>query len=417
MKNFQCNVEVTLHLSYVMSIKHVIWKKTLFCLIYIQSQVNLFNIHSLLSNTTPHSSKMYSPSTRPLRNNRFDFPHCGPSTVGRKRLRPSTPIKQERDSTALPDSIPNSVPYLPTYSTEYDEDTDSESVHSIPHSPENLGQQSNSFSRVLAEIKGKHVLNNYTTTARASSQGYHESLFDSHGFHTTLSSIDPQQPTRELTSSMIPCSSYSVPNTPYPPQGSCNSLRITGAYTTFCIGEALQYIGSKLDANFMEILSKVDPVLFSIKKSEETVPLAFVLCTEDYDPIEGLKQLSLLSNQQSTAKLIWITKSKIGFFERDSDNPLLISEDLIYLKPICPPTHLFPRVADIHMEMSKLGVMFLTGLRRVKGTRGSHLLKSDFSAFFFDIKRKRHQIFIHYLMDMLEVEEVKNKRGRKRKIQ
>jgi hypothetical protein len=358
---------------------------------------------------------MYAPSEKPLRNNRFDALHTGPSTLQRKRPRLSTPIKLESYSAGLPHSISNSATYVPTYSPEYNDESDSDSAHTIPHSPKNPGEQNNSLSRVLAKIKGKNVLNNTTTMPATSAQQYGSS-FQLNGLRTGLSSSRiPQEPLHTLPNSIIPCSAYPVSNTPLPLRESYNSIPPAEDETTFCIDEALQYIGSKLETNFMEIISNADPVLFCIKKPLVVTPLAFVLCSDDDDPIEGLKQLSTLSDEESTAKLIWITKNKIAFFERDLDNPLIFSEDLMFLRPICPPIHLFSNAVDVHMEMFKLGVVFLTGLRRVRKNQGLQSLKSDFSAFFFDLKQKRHQIFIHYIMDTLDV--VKNKRGRKRKIQ
>lgn len=360
---------------------------------------------------------MYAPSEKPLRNNRFDHvPQSGPSTLERKRPRLSTTIKLESYSAELPSTIPDSATYRPTYLREYSSGSDSDSACSIPHSSESLGDQHNSLSRVLAKIKGKNVLNNQATLGVPSVQHYGSSSLHSNEHRTSLlSSAAPLQPTDIIANSIIPCSAYPLSNIPLPPRELYNHVPETEGDTTFCINGALKYIGSKLDANYMEVLSEADPILFCIKKPEIATPLAFVLCTEDYDPIEGLKQLSLLSDEESTAKLIWITKNKIGFFERDSDNPLVISEDLVFLKPICPSTCLFSKTVDVHMEMFKLGVVFLTGLRRVKKTQGPQSLKSDFSAFFFDLKQKRHQIFIHYIMDTLEM--VKNKRGRKRKVQ
>ena len=408
-----CNIDVTstflLHHVYV---THDVVK--IFSVLYIASH------RSILSTIThhpqkSHSSKMYAPSEKPLRNNRFDVPYSGPSTLQRKRPKLSIPIKLESYSAGLPHSISNSATYVPTYSPEYNDESDSDTVHSIPHSPKNVGQQNNSLSRALAKIKGKNVLNDTTTMPATSVQQY-ESSFQSNGLSTgLLSSTAPQEPTHTLPNSIVPCSAYPVSNTPLPPRESYNSIPPTEDDTTFCIDEALRYIGSKLDTNFMEIISNADPILFCIKKPLVPAPLAFVLCTEDHDPIEGLKQLSILSDEESTAKLIWITKNKIAFFERDLDNPLIFYDDLVFLRPICPPTDLFSKAVDIHMEMFKLGVVFHTGLRRVKKTQGLQSLKSDFSAFFFDLKQKRHQIFIHYIMDTLEV--VKNKRGRKRKIQ
>lgn len=360
---------------------------------------------------------MYAPNEKPLRNNRFDHvPYSDPSTLERKRPRLSPTIKLERCSTELPFDLPDSATYTPMYPTEYSGDSESESACTIPHSPKSLGQQHNPSSRILAKIKGKNVLNNQTTVQTPSAQHYGSSSLHSNGLPTSqLSSAAPRQPTDIVANSIISCSAYPLSNTPLPPRESYNHIPEIEGETTFSVNEALQYIGSKLDTNFMEVISEADPILFCIKKPLVPTPLAFVLCTEDHDPTEGLKQLSMLSDEESTAKLIWITNNKIGFFERDSDNPLIISEDLVFLKPICPPACLFSKAVDLHMEMFKLGVVFLTGLRRIKKTQGPQSLKSDFSAFFFDLKQKKHQTFIHYIMDTLEV--VKNKRGRKRKVQ
>jgi len=359
---------------------------------------------------------MYTLNEKPLRNNRFDVPYNGPSTVQQKRPRLSTPFKLERYSTELLQSIPNSATNIPTCSPEYNDDSDSDSAHSIPHSPYSLGQQNNSLSRALAKIKGKNVLNNNTRAVRATPFQQYGYSFQFNGLRTGLSSSTaPKEPMHIIPNSIIPCSAYPVTNTSPPPRESYNYIPPAEDDTTFCIDKALQYIGSKLDTNFMEVISKADPIVFCIKKPMVVIPLAIVLCTEDNDPVEGLKQLSILSDEEPTAKLIWITKNKIGFFERDSENPLIFSDDLVFLKPISPSTDLFPKAVDLHMEMFKLGVVFLTGLRQIKRAQRSHLLKSDFSAFFFDLKQKKHQTFIHYIMDRLEVE--KNKRGRKRKIQ